>query len=267
MPAKTLKPLIYLFTLVALVGLACDFSIGGAETEPPVQPQPPPVEQPQQPPVQPTPPTEPPQAAAQDFFTEEFEGDISNWTYFVIDGNQTGGALPELVDGDFGTMSVGTEDGYLVFDLQSSGQWVYVTYDPFEYADVRVDVRADNRGTNNNNVSLICRFTEDEGWYEFNIANNGLYWIFHAIIQADNKVVYSLIADGGSNRIKSGKEINEYGIVCKGRTLILYINGFETRRVDDNKFALRDGLVGISVSSFRDLPVRVEFDWVAISEP
>jgi len=32
-------------------------------------------------------------------------------------------------------------------------------------------------GTNNNNISLSVRYS-DEGWYEFNIANNGLYDIF-----------------------------------------------------------------------------------------
>jgi len=164
-------------------------------------------------------------------------------------------------------MSVGVEDERLIFDLGSEGQWAYVTYDAYEYDDVRLDVIAENRGTNNNNVSLICRYTEDEGWYEFNIANNGLFWIYHAIIRADNSVIYSLLADGGSNKIKQGKDTNKYSIVCKDRTLSLYINDIETRVLDDNNYVLRDGKIGVSVSSFNNLPVKVEIDSVTISEP
>ncbi len=32
-------------------------------------------------------------------------------------------------------------------------------------------------------------------------------------------------------------------------------------------YVLRNGKVGISVSSFDQLPVKVEYDWVTISEP
>jgi len=56
---------------------------------------------------------------------------------------------------------------------------------------------ADNAGKNNNNVSLVCRYDDtDETWYEFSIANNGLYWIY----AYDDG--YNLIANGGSNLIR-----------------------------------------------------------------
>jgi len=164
-------------------------------------------------------------------------------------------------------MFVGTKDERLVFDLGSEGQWAYVTYDAYEYDNVRLEVVAENRGVNNNNVSLICRYTPDEGWYEFNIANNGLFWIFHAIIRDDGHVIYTEIADGGSNKIKAGKETNTYSIVCNDRTLSLFINGNETRVLDENNHALRDGLVGVSVSSFNVLPVKIEVDTITIGQP
>jgi len=63
-------------------------------------------------------------------------------------------------------MTVGVSDGYLLFDLESAYQWVYTTFDPETYDDVRVEVSAENRGTNVNNVSLICRYDPAEGWYE-----------------------------------------------------------------------------------------------------
>ena len=270
MRTKVLKPFLFFIMIVTVVSLAC---MGSSETPSPEPPAPqPPVEQP---PVQeqPTdeqlaPPTEVPQEpaapAAQEYFTEQFDGDTGNWSYFVIDGSKS---VPTFVDDKLGDSDLGADGGYLVFDLVEEYQWTYVFYDAFEYKDVRLDVVADNRGTNNNNVSLICRYTEDEGWYEFNIANNGLYWIYHALVKPDGTVVYSLLADGGSNKIKQGKDVNTYTVICEGRTLSLYINSNETRQLDDNKFVLRDGKVGVSISSFRDLPVKVEVDSFTISQP
>lgn len=256
------KPLFFLIGFILVVSLACGF---GTPEEPAAVEEPAPVVEvaspvPQEP-TNPPPPTEP---VAQQFYTENFDGDTSLWTYFLVDGNKS---VPVYVEEDFGTMFVGTEDERLHFDLESEGQWAYVTYDAYEYKNVRLDAVVENRGVNNNNVSLICRYTPDEGWYEFNIANNGLYWIYHAIIRDDNSVVYTQIADGGSNKIKSGKAINKYSIVCNDRDLRLYINDNETRVLEENKFVLRDGLIGVSVSSFGMLPVKVEVDSITISEP
>jgi hypothetical protein len=152
-----------------------------------------------------------------------------------------------------------------MFDLEGQGAWVYATYEPDTYTDVRLDVKVGNRGSNNNNVSLVCR-KSDSGWYEFDIANNGLYEVLFGKIVND-RVEYTPMADGGSTRIKSGLAENEYGIVCQGGTLILYINGEEVRRLEDHKYLLPEGNVGISVSSFRDVPVIVDFYWVRISQP
>lgn len=266
MKSQLAKPFFFLIGFILIVSLAC--SLGGGAEEPapaPVEEEPVLVEEeptPAEP--EPTVPPPPPEPVAPQFYTEEFDGDTSQWTYFLVDGNKN---VPVYVEEDFGTMFVGTDEGRLHFDLESKGQWAYVTYDAHEYENVRLDAVVENRGVNNNNVSLICRYTPDEGWYEFNIANNGLYWIFHAIIQDDDSVIYTQLADGGSNKIKPGKEINKYTIVCNNRDLRLYINDNETRVLEENRYALRDGLIGVSVSSFGTLPVKVEVDSVTISEP
>ena len=253
------KPFLFLIGFILIVGLACGFPTSDAPTEPaPIAEE---VASPIPPPTIPPAPTEP---TAQQFYTENFDGDTNLWTYFLVDGSKRD---PVFVEDDFGTMFVGTDNESLSFSLESEGQWAYVTYDAYEYSDVRIDVIAENRGVNNNNVTLICRYSPDEGWYEFNIANNGLYWIYHAIIRDDGHVIYSQLADGGSNKIKAGKETNQYGITCKDRTLSLYINGYETRVLEENKFALRDGLIGVGVASFKALPVKLEYDLITISQP
>jgi hypothetical protein len=215
-------------------------------TKPPVQPTEPPV-QPTKPPVQPS--------SAQEFFTEEFDGDVSNWSQTVeLNGDTNGGNKSQA--------KINVDNGYLVFDM---GKYLigYMFYQPYKYTNVRLDVRVDNRGTNENNILLVCR-KSDEGHYLVNIANSGLFRMY-AFDGAKNR--YAPIADGGSNKIKIGKEINEYALVCNDRTLTLYINGFETRSYTDNQYVFRDGQVGVGVASNKQLPVTVKFDWVKISPP
>lgn len=255
-----------LFAFVALllfVSLACNFGASptSAPTQPPVNDVPSvdvPTEQPQEPQQtdEPAPvATEPPVQStdALDFYTEEFDGDISNWTYFTSKND---------VSADDSGVEPVAENGYLVLDL---GKWlnVYVMYDPYVYTNVRIDTRVENRGTNNNNINLVCR-SSDEGWYEVAIANNGLYDLY---AYDGVKGAYVRLANGGSNKIKAGKEVNEYTFICNDRNLILEINGFETKKYTDNQYVFREGQIGVGASSFRDVPVTVEFDWVKISEP
>jgi len=253
-----------LFAFAALLlfaSLACWGGTNPIPAQPPTNEASPATEMPEQPQVEEPAPvaTEPPvqQPSAQQFFTEEFDNGFSDWSrYDVIGSKETN------EDG----LTLEIDNSRLVFDFSTKYLYTYLYYQPYEYNNVAVEARVENRGTNNNNISLVCRYS-DEGWYEFNIANNGLYNILYGFVAADGDIGYGRLADGGSNKIKSGKDINIYKIICKDRKLSLYINGIETRVIEDNQYVLRDGKVGISVSSFKDLPVKVEYDWVTISEP
>ena len=186
------------------------------------------------------------------FYVEEFGPDtntVDNWYWF-------------LTNGDENQFDIYTEDGRLVFNINGYDMYTYFLYDPWSYDDVRLDVYAENRGKNNNNVSLICR-ASDEGWYEFSIANSGLWWIY-AYNGLDGN--YDTLANGGSNAIRMGKDVNEYTIICSGTTLALYINNVEAHTREETYYKFREGQVGIGVSSFNALPIVVEFDWVSISE-
>ncbi len=115
----------------------------------------------------PTSTTEPntPTPEPQPFYIEEFNGDLSNWSTFVTSGNED-------------RMKIYTDNSKMVFDLNdpNSDLYAYAVLNDFTYTDVKMEATASNRGVNDNNISLICRYT-DRGWYEFNIANSGLYWI------------------------------------------------------------------------------------------
>jgi hypothetical protein len=244
--------------LLLSVSLACRFGLAPATTQVPatkpstVPPVAAPTEKPQNPSS--TAATEAPaKSSGEQFFTEDFNGDLGNWSQVVALNNSSG---------DKSQAKISVDSGYLIFDL---GKELigYEFYKPYTYKNVRVDVSVDNRGTNVNDILLVCR-ASDEGLYLVNVANSGLF-SFYAF--DGTKKSYTRIADGGSNKIKSGKEVNKYSLVCNDKNLTLYINDFLVRTYTDNLFAFREGQIGVGVASEDQVPVKVEFDWVKISEP
>jgi hypothetical protein len=147
-------------------------------------------------------------------------------------------------------------------ELPEDDLYLYYSYLGYSYEDVRVDLRADNRGVNTNNVSLICRSSKD-GWYEWSVGSGG-DWYLYAVTDK-----YNLIAQGGTTYLKQGKEVNEYGLQCKGKTISMFINGKEVKQspFTDSKYGLREGTVGFNISSLNVTPVIVEVDWFKVSEP
>jgi hypothetical protein len=190
------------------------------------------------------------------YFTEDFNtNDLSSYTQFLTSGNAS-------------EITVSIQDGYMIFNLPTKNQWVYEYYTPQTYTDTRIDIIADNRSANDNNISLFCRYDETGGWYEFNIANSGLYQILYG--KWDNDKIhasYAIVADGGSTKIKQGKAVNKYSAVCNSQTLTLYINDSKVRTVDDKRTTLNKGYAGFGVSSFNLLPVNVAIDSLTISQP
>lgn len=250
--------------ILVIASLGCSILSSPPATSVPLEPQQP--QQPQPTPVQPTPiqqeqpspipPTEAPTSTPENlqFFTEEFDNGAANWSPFV-----TNGKLHQL---DFSA-----KNGRLVFALSERQVWSYAVYTPQTYSDVVIEVQAENFGNNENNVTLICRYSE-RGWYEVTISNNGLYKIYYGKWDDNGTTAsYAKIADGGSTNIKAGRAVNTYAFSCKGPMLTLTINDKEIKRVEEKQRGLREGQIGIGVSSFRYVPVEVEFDWVKITEP
>jgi hypothetical protein len=283
MPKFLPKLIILMVSFVVLLGLACSLSGGGDPTatlqapvmqEEPIVQEPIQVEQPTQivqptQPVMPTliptntqaqPPTqvvvtqepveteEPVGNEAPAYFTEEFNGDMDNWSYFLMNGNEM-------------DMDLYADEDSLVFDLRGNNQYVYVIYDPYYYSDVFIEISAENKGKNTNNVSLICNYSDEYGWYEFNITNGGLYNI---LVYDEIDGEYVTLASGGSVHVKTGRNTNIYSATCYGNQLALYINGFLETEHFDNIYNLKEGQVGVSVSSFDVLPILVEIDYFDI---
>ncbi|HSF80454.1 MAG TPA: S1C family serine protease, partial [Anaerolineales bacterium] len=183
------------------------------------------------------------------YYYTEFDGDLGSWVYYLTRGEEQ----------DF---TANTSNSRMRVEIDDTYTYVYFMYDEYEYTDTWIDTTAENLGRNNNNVSLICR-ESDLGWYEFNIANNGEYWIYwYDDVTEDG---YVELWHGGSTLIKMGKDINEYTAYCVGDTLSLWINGVEVKTLTNKN--LKSGRAGLSVSSFNVTPIIVEFDYFAVGVP
>jgi S1-C subfamily serine protease len=185
------------------------------------------------------------------YFKEEFENGEDNWKQFLTSGD------PEKVTSE-------VKNGKLRTQIDGKFTYVYDIFDPLRVANAKIELTAENLGRNNNNVSLICRYS-NRGWYEFNIANNGLYWVKRYDPNLPDADKYVTIGKGGSRNINMGRGTNQYAVSCKGNQLTLWINGDETSTFTDN--ALISGKVGFSISSFEVLPIIVEVDDFMVSVP
>lgn len=263
---RNLRPLFFFSSMLLIVGLACSVLGGGNNT--PAQPQQP-VEQPTQAPA----PTDPPQPTAEvvatdtsapapapapaitsKFFTEEFDQDPGDaWAVDILGPGAE--ANKDSAKAEF-------TNGNLRIELPKEDLYYYYTYSGDTYDNVRLDLRADNRGVNTNNISLICRVSSD-GWYEWSVGSGG-DWYLYAVTDK-----YNLLTNGGTNFLKQGKEVNEYALVCNDKKISMFVNGKEIKQspVTDNKYGLQAGSVGFNVSSLNVTPVVVEVEWFKISEP
>ena len=268
---KPLKPLFFFTALILFVGLACSALGGGAPAPAPTQPPPPtqppaqviPTEalpQPTEVPATEVPATEapaatevaPPAPSTSQFYTEEFDTEAAtkNWESFTLgSGKDT-------------NLVIQQEDDHLLFDLGDEDLYVYYMYTPYDYDDVAIKLNAENRGRNNNNVSLVCRMNSDgTQWYEFSVESGGL-WYLYAV---DGK--YNIISNGGTQALKQGKEVNEYAMTCQGDEITLYINDQKVKTITDTTYGFNSGLVGFNISSLNVLPITVEVNSFEISQP
>ena len=253
-----------LFAVVLLaLSLACATLSGGNEvpavepTTVPIINSPAPIDTvavPTKAPANTAAPVNTPTLAQQEFFTEEFENDayLDQWYYFTTGPNSDNDdELQIFQEGDGLTLDLGTLDLYL-----------YYIYDLQTYKDVRLSMVAENLGRNNNNVSMVCRLDFDKGvWYEFSVESGGLWYLY----AYDNG--YNFLDSGGTNSLKQGKAINEYGLECNGNEITMYINGDKIKSYTDRTFSLGEGEVGFNISSLNVLPITVNVKSFDIAQP
>ena len=198
-------------------------------------------------------PTQPPPTPLPRFFTEEFEGALPAWS--ILQTNREGAPGTRI------------ENGALVIELDQPYQWAYAVIGAQEYADVRVDALLQSRGTGPDAIGVFCRYTEANGWYEFNVSNDGSYSVLFGQWLEPGIATYGPIASDRSIYLQPGGTQNEVGLGCEGDALMLYLNGKLFRKLDVSRFGLSVGRLGLAAASFENVPVIAAFDRVRVSPP
>jgi hypothetical protein len=187
------------------------------------------------------------------YFTENFDTVPTAWSIIQA--------------GSEATPQIKSDGNALVFDLGSPYTWTYAIYSAQDYTDIRIDASFESRGASPESIGLVCDYSEKNGWYEFNISTDGTYNILFGHWMAPGIASYIPIANDTSEYLNRGETKYELGLMCQQNTLWLYINQKLFRKIDVARYGLTDGKVGLSVSSFENVPVISAFDWVNVSAP
>lgn len=215
------------------------------------------------------PPVQPTVAPVSGFFNEEFDGDTSNWSDFVVAGNPDG-------------WYVTPERGRLAFELpRLTETYAYSKYTAAEYDDVYVEAKFDTITNTSNGIAVLCRISA-AGWYELRVFTSGndagrfALYRYDSDLKAKNKNPYVNLLGGYPNLasmdIQNGIRSNTLGLRCMGNEISVFINGKQQNGSDKKPLEISDSYVkngnaGVGVMSFSGEKVRVEVDWVETSQP
>jgi len=187
------------------------------------------------------------------YFTTQFDSTLAGWSVLQA-GNET---LP----------NISTENGTLRLQMDNPYVWLYTLYGAQDYADVYIETEFINSALSPASAGLICRYSETDGWLEYNVSTDGTYNVLFGRWLSVGVADYLPITDGVSKEIKQSGENQQIGLICSGTALQLYINGIVIRNVNVSSYELPAGKAGLAASSFENVPVVVVFNYVTINEP
>lgn len=186
-------------------------------------------------------------------FTDEFDGSLAGWTI--------------LQAGSDAAPNVRTENSKLILQMDSPYTWAYALYGAQDYQDIRVEAQFANQAGSPASIGLICRYSETEGWLEYNVSTDGTYNVLRGKWLASGIADYLPIVNGSSSAIQPSGAVQQIGLICSGTTLSFSIDQNVIRTIDISRYKLAEGKVGIAAASFENAPVIAAFDWVKVSEP
>lgn len=130
--------------------------------------------------------------------------------------------------------------------------------------DVHVEVEAANDGGElDNEYGIICRFQNKNDFYAGLISSDGYYGIFK--VKGGEYQLLGMQAMTKSAAIKTDSEKNLLRLDCKGRDLIMYINGVQVDTRQDGDFSKGD--VGLLAGTYQKPGVKILFDNFVVYKP
>ena len=95
-----------------------------------------------------------------------------------------------------------------------------------------LDTQFTNSALSPASMGLVCRYSEENGWLEYNISTDGTYNVLYGKWLSVGIADYLPVMDGSSKEIGQSGEPQKIGLTCTDTTLGLYINDKLVRRVD-----------------------------------
>jgi hypothetical protein len=172
-----------------------------------------------------------------------------------------------LQAGNEAVPNVTVENSRLLVQMDSHFTWVYSLFGAHDYDNVRLTTNFVNNAMTPASAGLICRYSESDGWLEYNVSSDGTYNVLYGKWLADGIANYMPILDGVSNQIQQSGMEQQIGLICSGPTLTLLIGDTVIRNADVSRFGLGSGKVGLTAASYENTPVIVSFDWLNVGEP
>jgi len=147
---------------------------------------------------EPSPTPEPSSTPLPRFFTNGFDSSLAGWVILQA-GNDS---IPDIE----------TEDGWLLLQMDSPYTWLHAIYGAQDYADVRVDVQFENRASGPASIGLMCGYSEEDGWFEFNVSTDGTYSVLHGRWLAVGVTDYLPILSASSREIRPSGASQQIGL-------------------------------------------------------
>lgn len=187
------------------------------------------------------------------FFTHEFDTSLAGWDI--------------LQAGSEAVPNVSLENSTLRLQMDVPYSWLYAIYGAEDYSDVYIETEYVNSALSPASAGLVCRYSDTDGWLEYNVLTDGTYNVLYGKWLDTGIADYLPILDGTSRDVKQSGDIQQIALTCTGTTLYLHINGTIVRSVNVSSYDLPPGKVGVTASSFENVPVIAAFNWVTIREP
>lgn len=195
-------------------------------------------------------------------FREDLSQDISkNWGLKIVSGLEK----QLLWSQDSGQFHVKLQKG-------NDTNFVFI-HKTKTYQDVVVKAEGRYLESSGAFMAVLCR-ASSKGWYEFRINSLGYYQLlkYDQYLKDQDKNAYTDLVGGQlrSPLVKTGTDINQFALSCKGNELTVYINNEQLTKdgrplvVKDSSYS--DGAIGFGVSS-NGLSADLSFDYIETLKP
>ncbi len=133
--------------------------------------------------------------------------------------------------------------------------------DDFDDIYLAVDARQVDGVTGDGSMSLMCRASDADNMYAFDISNDGWF----AIWKLEDNDWSSLVEWTQAAAIKQGDAWNKIQVACVGNDLSLWVNDQFLISIEDDTFSSGDA--GFAAGSFEESNTNFEFDNFQLARP